>query len=97
MVALPWGCCVLSAQVLVTERDEIMVDHKDDGTPMPLANYHIQNDSRLVLRVVVSGGAQWTTIFGCFVHCLDAEGAHFLCFPSFASSWAVCFLLHTAA
>jgi len=40
-------------QVLVTERDEIMVDHKDDGTPMPLAQYHIQNDSRLVLRVVI--------------------------------------------
>jgi hypothetical protein len=53
------GMYVFVWQVLVTEDERIMVDHREDGAPMPLAHYGIQNDSRLTLRVVVSKGAVW--------------------------------------
>lgn len=57
-----WLCaamCVIPAfvllpQTLVTDQHEEMADAKEDGTPMPLAHYHVGDSSHIILRINVS-------------------------------------------
>jgi hypothetical protein len=45
---------VLLPQTLVTDQHEEMADSKEDGTPMPLAHYHVGDGSHIILRINVS-------------------------------------------
>jgi hypothetical protein len=40
-------------QTLLTDQMEEMHDHKDDGTPMPLAHYNVGNGSSIILKIMV--------------------------------------------
>lgn len=41
-------------QTLLTETGEEMLDAKDDGTPVPLAQYNVGNGSSIILKIHVS-------------------------------------------
>eukprot|EP00877_Chromochloris_zofingiensis_P007434 jgi/Chrzof1/2944/Cz12g05110.t1 len=42
-----------SLQSLYTEADELMVEHKEDGSPMPLAHYGIAEGSKIKLKIEI--------------------------------------------